>query len=169
MEYRIAELQATLDHFNEDSDKTDKFIEIVRKYTEITELNATILNEYIDKVVVYEADKSSGRREQRVDIFLNFIGKFEIQGQAEPAPFDPKEHRKAQFRAYYHRNKEKILSEKMKKRNAEKAAKLAAQPVKTPEELVIEENARKERKKAYQREYQREWQRKKREQEQKAI
>jgi len=51
IEKQIAELQEGLDRFNEDGDKTGRFIEIVRKYTNITELNATILNEYIDKVV----------------------------------------------------------------------------------------------------------------------
>jgi hypothetical protein len=165
LEQQIADLQDGIDRFDEDGDKTEKFINIVRKYTDITELNATILNEYVEKVLVFEADKSSGRREQRVDIYLNFIGKFVVPGQAaEAEPFDPAEHRKAQFRAYYHRNKEKILAEKAEKRAAEKAAQLAAQPIKTPEELAAEEEARRERKKAYQREYQREWQRKKREQ-----
>ncbi|MCL1883475.1 MAG: recombinase family protein [Defluviitaleaceae bacterium] len=164
LELQIAELQEELDRFDDDSDKTDKFIAIVRKYTDITELTATILNEYVNKIVVFEADKSSGRREQRVDIYLNFIGKFSPPGsEEEQEPFDPDEHRKAQFRAYYHRNKEKILAEKAEKRAAEKAAKLAELPTKTPEELAVEEAERKERKRTYQREYQREWQRKKRE------
>jgi len=35
--------------------------------------------------VVHEADKSSGEREQRVDIYLNFIGKFDIPAP-EPTP-----------------------------------------------------------------------------------
>ena len=160
LEQRISELQEGLDRFNEDGDKTGRFIEIVRKYTDISELNASILNEYIDKVVVFEADKTSGRREQRVDIYLSFIGKFKVPGQAEPEPFDPVEHRRAQWRAYYHRNKENILAEKAERRADEKAAKLAAQPAKTPEELAAEEEARKEKKKAYQREYQREWRKK---------
>ena len=89
LEQQILELQDGLDRFDEDGDKSERFINIVRKYTDITELNATILNEYVDKVVVFEADKTSGRREQRVDIYLNFIGKFSIPGQdAEVEPFD---------------------------------------------------------------------------------
>ena len=164
LEYKIAQLQEGLDRFEEDGDKTSKFIDIVRKYTDITELNATILNEYIDKVVVYEADKSSGRREQRVDIFLTFIGQFVMPNQPEPEPFDLVEHRREQWRGYYHRNKEKALAKQAERRAKKKAEKLATQPSKTPEELVLEEQARKEKKKAYQREYQREWQRKKREQ-----
>ena len=164
LERQIAELQSELDRIKEDGGKADKFIAVVRKYTEFTELTATILNEFIDKIVVYEADKSNGRREQQVDIYLNFIGMFNIPRQEETEPFDPAEHRKAQFRAYYHRNREKILAEKAEKREAEKAEKLAAMPVKTSEEIAAEEEARSEKKKSYQRNYQREWQKKKREQ-----
>jgi hypothetical protein len=166
LERQIAELREGLAAFNTESTNTDQFIKLVRRYTEIPELTATILNEYIEKIVVFEADKSSGRREQRVDIYFNFIGKIAIPGygDVEVEPFDPDEHRKAQFRSYYYRHREEILAKKAAEREAERAAKLAAQPVKTPEELATEEAARKERHREYQRNYQREWQRKRREQ-----
>ena len=163
---QIAELQAGLETYAAESDNAERFISMVRRYTEIPELTAKILNEYIQKIVVFEADKSSGRREQTVDFYFNFIGKVELPGQEESEPFDPDEHRKAQFRAYYYRNREKILADKAEQRAAEKAAKLAAVPAKTPEELAAEDEARRDKKRAYQREYQREWQRKRREAEQ---
>ena len=150
---------------DEQNTNAERFIKMVRKHTEIPELTTTILNEYIEKIIVFEADKSSGRREQDVDFYFNFIGKITIPRQrAEAELFDPEEHRKAQFRSYYHRNREKILAKKTAQRESEKEAKLVAQPVKTPKELAVAEEARRERKRAYQREYQREWQRKKREQ-----
>ena len=162
LEGQIAEMQAAASAYDEDSGNTGRFINMVRRYTEISELTATILNEYIEKIVVFEADRSSGRREQRVDIYFTFIGRIDIPGQFDSEPFDKDEHRKAQFRAYYYRNREKLLAGKSEQRKAEKAAKLAAQPVKTPEELASEEEARRERKRAYQRKYQKEWQRKRR-------
>jgi site-specific DNA recombinase len=36
----------------------------------------SVLNEFIEKVVVHEADKSTGDRRQKVDIYFNFIGCF---------------------------------------------------------------------------------------------
>jgi len=72
-------LQAELDSFNADSVKADRFIELVKKYTEFPELTAPMINEFVDKIWVYEADKSSGKRVQRVDIYLNFIGEFSLQ------------------------------------------------------------------------------------------
>jgi len=165
LERQIIELQSELERFNADGGKADKFIEIVRRYTDFPELNATVLNEFVDKIVVHEADKSTGRREQQVDIYLNFIGKFSVPGQiTESEPFDPVEHRREQWRNHYYRNRDKILAEKSERREQEKAEKLAAQPIKTPEEIVAEETAKREKKKEYQREYQRKWQRKKREQ-----
>ncbi len=35
-----------------------------------------MLNKFIEKVVVHEADKSTGDRRQKVDIYFNFIGCF---------------------------------------------------------------------------------------------
>ena len=163
LEKQIAELQVELEQFKTDGDKADRFIEIVRRYTDISELTPTILNEFVEKIVVYEADKSSGRREQRVDIYLSFIGRFEIPGQSEElAPFDPVEHRRAQQRAHYHRHRERILAKKATKSAELRAAKLAAQPVKTPEEIEAERQARIDRHRAYQRKYQREWKLRKR-------
>ena len=44
--------------------------------TSFGELTAPMLNEFIEKVVVHEADKSTGDRRQKVDIYFNFIGCF---------------------------------------------------------------------------------------------
>jgi DNA invertase Pin-like site-specific DNA recombinase len=74
----IVDLQTAIDDYAADSVRADKFIEIVRKYTEFPELNATLLNEFVEKVVIYEADKSSGKRVQKVEIHLSFIGNFDV-------------------------------------------------------------------------------------------
>ena len=50
------------------------FMKIVKKYTEPTELNPTLLREFVEKVVVHAPDKSSGHRVQRIDVHYNFIG-----------------------------------------------------------------------------------------------
>ena len=167
LERQIVTLQTELEACSVKIDNTDRFIKMAHRYTEIPELTATILNEYIEKIIVYEADQSRGRRKQSVDFHFNFIGMVTLPGQdqdADEEPFDPVEHRRAIYRAYYYRNREKILASLAERKKAEKAEKLAAQPIKTPEELAAEEEARREKKRAYQREYQREWQRKRREQ-----
>ena len=42
----------------------------------LDELTVSMLNEFIEKVVVHETDKSTGERRQKVDIYFNFIGCF---------------------------------------------------------------------------------------------
>jgi len=127
------------------------------------------MNEFISKIVVFEADKSSGRREQTVDFYFNFIGKITLPGQnVEPEPFDPVEHRRAKRRENYYRNREQINARIAQKRAEAKLVKLAAEPIKSAEELSAEEETRRERKRAYSREYQREYRRKQREQKQSA-
>ena len=78
LEGRIAELQAEVDAHAADSLRVDSFLQLVKRYTEFDELTAPMLNEFVEKVIVHNADKSSGKRLQRVEIHLNFIGDFEL-------------------------------------------------------------------------------------------
>jgi DNA invertase Pin-like site-specific DNA recombinase len=83
-------LQSEVTAFEQDGARADRFIEIVRKYTEFEELTSAMLLEFISRILVHEADKSSGERVQDVEIEFNFIGKFEAP--AEPsAPPTPEE------------------------------------------------------------------------------
>ena len=75
---QTADMQAELDDYIEDSQKAERFIDVVRRYTEFHELTNAMLSEFISKIFVHEADKSSGERIQRIDIHFNFIGNFEI-------------------------------------------------------------------------------------------
>jgi len=78
LEQSISKLQSELDSFTADTDRTERFIHIVNKYTDLSELTPAMITEFIDKIVVHEPDKSTGERTQKIDIFLNFIGKVEI-------------------------------------------------------------------------------------------
>ena len=52
----------------------DKFLALVRKYTDIQELTPGLLREFVERIVVCEATKIDGRREQEVVIHYNFVG-----------------------------------------------------------------------------------------------
>ena len=53
----------------------NQFMNIIRKYTNIKVLDAKILNEFIDKIVVYEPVYEETLRKQQIDIHYKFIGK----------------------------------------------------------------------------------------------
>jgi DNA invertase Pin-like site-specific DNA recombinase len=59
------------------------FLANVRKYTEITELTPTVLNEFIKRIEVHAPDKSSGKRTQQIDIYYNAVGVIDIPPDEE--------------------------------------------------------------------------------------
>ena len=78
LETEIEDLKAQIDSFNEDSAKADKFIAVVRRYTDFTELTTPMLNEFIVKVVVHEATGGRTDRKQKIDVYFNFVGQVEL-------------------------------------------------------------------------------------------
>ena len=75
---RSASTQADLESFEADTAKVDQFMALAKKYTDFSELTTPMINEFVDKIVVHEADRSTGERTQEVDIYLKFIGKFDV-------------------------------------------------------------------------------------------
>ena len=78
LETSIAEWQRQIENWNADKLKTDQFIQLVKCYTDFSELTTPMLNEFIEKVIVYEGEGRGNDRRQRIDIYLNFIGAFEV-------------------------------------------------------------------------------------------
>jgi len=117
LEQSIIELQAEIDSFNEDSTRADKFIEIVKRHTDFSELTPKMITEYIDKIIVYEAERIDGDRVQKVEIYLNFVGKFDIP-YTEPTP----EEIKAEERRKKHN---KINRERQRRYTARKKEEMA--------------------------------------------
>jgi len=77
LEKSITELQTALDNFHADSTRADKFIELAKRYTDFSELTTPMINEFIEKIIIYEGVRIGYERTQKVYIYLNFIGKFE--------------------------------------------------------------------------------------------
>ena len=76
LEQEAAELKEGITAQAEDGMRAQRFVSLVRRYTNFDELTAPMLNELVEKVVVHEADKSTGDRRQKVDVYFNFIGCF---------------------------------------------------------------------------------------------
>jgi DNA invertase Pin-like site-specific DNA recombinase/uncharacterized protein YbgA (DUF1722 family) len=77
LDIEIAELKTSIETYNTDSVRADKFIELVKRHTEFNEFSAALLNEFIEKVIIHEGVKVDGKRTQEIEIFFAFIGKFE--------------------------------------------------------------------------------------------
>lgn len=81
LEQSIKACREQLTQYDEDTDRTEKFLALVHKYTDITELTPVIINEFVDKILVHKAEKIDGERVMEIEIYLNFIGKVELPAQ----------------------------------------------------------------------------------------
>ena len=75
---KIKALRAEIDKQNSQSMTTDMFISLVRKYTRTRKLTPRMLNELIEKIEVFNAEKVDGVWEQRLRIHYNCVGAIEI-------------------------------------------------------------------------------------------
>ena len=58
----------------EEGESVDRFMKLVNKYSDITELNAEIIRTFVEKIIVYEAEKNDGVKTQKVKIVYNCVG-----------------------------------------------------------------------------------------------
>ena len=75
---KIKALRAEIDKQSSQSMTTDMFISLVRKYTRARKLTPRMLNELIEKIEVFNAEKVDGVWEQRLRIHYNCVGVIEI-------------------------------------------------------------------------------------------
>jgi len=71
---RVNELQKVTASCREATDNSQKFTVLIRKYIDIQELTATILNDIVSKIMIHEREVFDGERHQKIDIYYNFVG-----------------------------------------------------------------------------------------------
>jgi len=141
LEAAINELQGQIGAWSEDELKTDRFIELVKRYTDFTELTTPMLNEFIEKVIVYEGEGRGNARRQSIDICMNFIGAFEVPAEIV-TPLELAEQRRIQEETAAHDKEMKEREQaRYDKRNQEKREFTARKKagLLTPEEAEAEE------------------------------
>ena len=67
-----AEITALIDSAEQKSSDVTAFLGVVHKYEYIEKLTPEIMHELIEKIIVHEPDKSSGKRVQQIDICYRF-------------------------------------------------------------------------------------------------
>lgn len=107
----LAEIKEQLSAFENADGRAQKFMKMVERYAAFTNLTPAILNEFISKIVVHERDvKGAKFAVQRVEVYFNYIGKFEneLTEQLEPTDEECKrireeieEARREKSRAYH--------------------------------------------------------------------
>lgn len=76
LENRVAELRGQIAAQQENNVNIDRFLALVRRYTDIRELTPEIIREFVERIEVYQAERVCGKKVQRMRIVWNCIGEF---------------------------------------------------------------------------------------------
>ena len=87
----IAELEKAVTGYEQSRKSAEKFIAMIDKYENFDTLTNTMLNEFVEKILVHErARKGSQDTTQEVEIYFNFVGRY-IPPALQPVPLTPEE------------------------------------------------------------------------------
>lgn len=78
LETTVAKLKETVMACENQKVNLKSFLKLVKSYTEPEQLTPEILRMFVEKIIIHEADKSTGHRVQQVDIHYNFVGQFDM-------------------------------------------------------------------------------------------
>ncbi|MBD5149717.1 MAG: DUF4368 domain-containing protein, partial [Oscillibacter sp.] len=105
----VTEAESALASFEQDTANVERFLALAKKYTDFSELTTPMINEFVDRIIVHAPEKVDGDRTQEVDIYLKFIGRFDL-----PAPELTPEEEKRQASLHRHRVKSRERYQMMK-------------------------------------------------------
>ena len=75
LENQIGELEEKIRNSKAATENVDTFVNLIKDYSLITELNSAILHTLIEKIVVHEAEVIDGEKAQKIEIYYKFVGK----------------------------------------------------------------------------------------------
>ena len=74
----IKDLELAISRYEKETDRARKFISLISRYENFDELTTTMINEFVEKIIVQERDrKGSQTSKQKIEIYFNFIGNYE--------------------------------------------------------------------------------------------
>nr|WP_270251446.1 recombinase family protein [Coprococcus catus] len=96
LEIEIAELEKAVTGYEQSQKSAEKFIALIDKYESFDALTNTMLNEFVEKILVHErARKGSQDTTQEIEIYFNFLGRY-IPPSLQPVPLTPEEQEELQ-------------------------------------------------------------------------
>ena len=91
LEIEIAELEKAVTGYEQSQKSAEKFIALIDKYENFDTLTNTMLNEFVEKILVHERSrKGSQDTTQEIEIYFNFLGRY-IPPALQPVPLTPEE------------------------------------------------------------------------------
>ena len=126
----ISQDQQELERISRETINAEKFLSLVRKYTDFSELTPAMINEFVEKILVHQAQGKGASRIQEIEIFFNFVGKVDIPHkeveltEEEKAALAEQERRRAKKAEYNRRYMEKKRRQWKEQQEQEQAEQL---------------------------------------------
>ena len=137
LEERITELETAVQEENSGKPDISRFIALIKKHKDVSELTDVMIHELVDKVEVHAATGGRTRyRQQQIDVHLSFIGCYQ-----PPGPVISEEERRAAIDAaamerYAAKTKRAHDAFKLKKADLKEAARTDPEAAREYEELL---------------------------------
>ena len=75
----IENLELVISRYENETDRARKFISLISRYENFDELTNTMINEFVEKIIIHERDRKGGQTsKQKIEIYFNFIGNYEV-------------------------------------------------------------------------------------------
>ena len=125
LERRLSALEAQCVRRKEKAINPQRFLDLLRKYKDCPELTREMARELIDKIIVYAPSGVKPHREQKIEIYFNFIGFYDlVYTPEEQAEIDASEEAETIRKEQHHKEMQKIWGKRA--RDKKKAEKFAA-------------------------------------------
>ena len=117
-------MEHQISRYKKEIDRARKFISLISRYENFDELTTTMINEFVEKIIVHERDrKGSQTSKQKIAIYFNFIGNYELPqaelSEEEKQKLEEEERKDKQHQNYLKRKasgKQKEYEDKYKKK-----------------------------------------------------
>lgn len=126
----VSQDQQELERISRETINAEKFLSLVRKYTDFSELTPAMINEFVEKILVHQAQGKGASRIQEIEIFFNFVGKVDIPHkeveltEEEKTALAEQERRRAKKAEYNRRYMEKKRRQWKEQQEQEQAEQL---------------------------------------------
>lgn len=78
LEQQIENDRDTINTLETELNNVEHFMELTKRYTDFAELTASMINEFVSKIIIHKAEGKGADRMQEVEIYLNYVGKIEL-------------------------------------------------------------------------------------------
>lgn len=121
----IVKDEAELIDYAHDSTSIERFMALAHQFRDVDDLTASVINSFIDRIIVHAPQKINGQRTVQIEIIFQFIGSFAVP-QIQTLPTEAEQEEEKRRAREREKNHQKYLRRKARKGKARLSEKATA-------------------------------------------